>query len=604
MRRRVFLWVAVLLSLGGCARPGGYGEGLYRAPNQRWHAGYHTIRHGDTLYSIAFQYGFDYRELARWNGIRPPYHIYPGQRLRPSGYARAALDAHVLAFYREWKRRYLVPAGRDGKGHPLYRVIHSLEKPEETVSEGMGYSMVIVAYMAGADPEGKTLFDGLFGYVQAHPSEVDPSLMAWKQPPDDQGNDAAFDGDADIAYALLLAARQWGSAGPINYAAAARTRIRAIAESMIGPTSRLPLLGNLVDPKGARYHEYTPRTSDFMPARFRAFATFTCDPLWNQVETATRHAVTDLETNYSPNTGLMPDFPEPQGAKGFPLKPARPNFLEGPHDGDYDYNADRYPWRAGTAVLFYDDAFWRARLKKLSHWAERKSGGNPDRLNAGYHLDVTPTEGRAYFTTFFAAPPGHRGHDPARPAGLARRPLRAGPRPPRGLLRGLGHTFEPAPDQRERLAPLEGVVAVHQPDVFEELALVPEPVRGRFFDDFAGPGLDPAGGLLAVAEEERPPVVLGGKGPPAHEGAAVQGRELKGGVLLEVQGPAPSRPGGRLPAAPAAVDVEVFEDRVLGGLGDADRLGLLLGEAEGQRAVLLERRHLGEPADRGHTPML
>lgn len=82
MRRRVFLWVAVLLSLGGCARPGGYGEGLYRAPNQRWHAGYHTIRHGDTLYSIAFQYGFDYRELARWNGIRPPYRIYPGQRLR------------------------------------------------------------------------------------------------------------------------------------------------------------------------------------------------------------------------------------------------------------------------------------------------------------------------------------------------------------------------------------------------------------------------------------------------------------------------------------------------------------------------------------------
>ncbi len=334
-----------------------------------------------------------------------PQHVpYSGQRLKPSGYDRAALDAHVLAFYREWKRRYLVPAGRDEKGHPLYRVIHSLETPEETVSEGMGYGMVIVAYMAGADPEAKSLFDGLFRYVRAHPSDVDPRLMAWIQPPDGQGNDAAFDGDADIAYALLLADRQWGSAGPINYAAAAQTRIRAIAESMIGPSSRLPLLGDWVDPKGARYNEYTPRTSDFMPARFRAFAAFTGDPLWGQVEAAIRRAVMDLETNYSPSTGLMPDFAEPKGAWGFPLKPAQPHFLEGPHDGDYDYNAGRYPWRAAAAVLFYDDAFWRARLKKLSHWAERQTGGDPERLNAGYHLDGTPTEGQAYFTTFFAAP--------------------------------------------------------------------------------------------------------------------------------------------------------------------------------------------------------
>ncbi len=334
-----------------------------------------------------------------------PQHVaYAGQRIRPGAYDQAALDAHVLAFYREWKRRYLVPAGRDEKGHPLYRVIHSLKTPEETVSEGMGYGMVIVAYMAGADPEARALFDGLFGYVRAHPSELDPRLMAWKTPPDDQGNDAAFDGDADIAYALLLADRQWGSDGATDYAAAAKTRIRAIAERMVGPNSRLPLLGDWVNPEGDRYNEYTPRTSDFMPDRFRSFAAFTGDPLWSEVEAAAKRAVEGLEAGYSPTTGLMPDFAEPEGARGFPLKPARPYFLEGPHDGDYDYNAGRYPWRAGTAVLFFGDAFWRARLKKLSHWAERASGGDPDRLHAGYHLDGTPTEGRAYFTTFFAAP--------------------------------------------------------------------------------------------------------------------------------------------------------------------------------------------------------
>ncbi len=42
----------------------------------------YTVRRGDTLYSIAWRFGFDYRQIAAWNGIRAPYTIYPGQRLR------------------------------------------------------------------------------------------------------------------------------------------------------------------------------------------------------------------------------------------------------------------------------------------------------------------------------------------------------------------------------------------------------------------------------------------------------------------------------------------------------------------------------------------
>lgn len=42
----------------------------------------HIVRRGDTLYSIAFDAGLDYRAVARWNGIRSPYVITPGQKLR------------------------------------------------------------------------------------------------------------------------------------------------------------------------------------------------------------------------------------------------------------------------------------------------------------------------------------------------------------------------------------------------------------------------------------------------------------------------------------------------------------------------------------------
>ncbi len=44
--------------------------------------GYYRIKRGDTIYSIAWRYGFDHREFAQWNNIRPPYRIHPGQYLR------------------------------------------------------------------------------------------------------------------------------------------------------------------------------------------------------------------------------------------------------------------------------------------------------------------------------------------------------------------------------------------------------------------------------------------------------------------------------------------------------------------------------------------
>lgn len=40
------------------------------------------VRAGDTLYSIAWESGRDYREIAAWNGIEPPYLIKPGDEIR------------------------------------------------------------------------------------------------------------------------------------------------------------------------------------------------------------------------------------------------------------------------------------------------------------------------------------------------------------------------------------------------------------------------------------------------------------------------------------------------------------------------------------------
>ncbi len=65
------LIAALTLFLGGCGDP-------YRKPDTRTT---YAVRAGDTLYSIAWRHGLDYRELARLNRLPSDYRIYPGQVL-------------------------------------------------------------------------------------------------------------------------------------------------------------------------------------------------------------------------------------------------------------------------------------------------------------------------------------------------------------------------------------------------------------------------------------------------------------------------------------------------------------------------------------------
>ncbi|MCO7226371.1 peptidoglycan DD-metalloendopeptidase family protein [Pleionea sp. CnH1-48] len=60
----------------------------------------HRVRRGDTLYSIAWRYGLDYRFIAKINKIDSDYQIYPGQELflakQQSGASIANFNEHDL----------------------------------------------------------------------------------------------------------------------------------------------------------------------------------------------------------------------------------------------------------------------------------------------------------------------------------------------------------------------------------------------------------------------------------------------------------------------------------------------------------------------------
>jgi len=72
-------WIVLLLAACAGTNLAPVGQ---RTEKARTNPGYHVVEAGESLYSIAWRYDQDYRNLARWNGIRSPYIIRAGQRLR------------------------------------------------------------------------------------------------------------------------------------------------------------------------------------------------------------------------------------------------------------------------------------------------------------------------------------------------------------------------------------------------------------------------------------------------------------------------------------------------------------------------------------------
>lgn len=89
-RKRQALAVAVFAALlAGCSSKSSNSvqvvdrtQGSAQAARPQATSGQYTVQRGDTLYSIAFRFGWDWKALAARNNIPAPYVIRPGQRIR------------------------------------------------------------------------------------------------------------------------------------------------------------------------------------------------------------------------------------------------------------------------------------------------------------------------------------------------------------------------------------------------------------------------------------------------------------------------------------------------------------------------------------------
>ena len=332
-----------------------------------------------------------------------PIHLRVKNCIKPSHISQKAQDSTISDYYKYWKIKYVERAvstensyyiksgGGTGGSDGLI-----------TISEAHGYGMLIAALMAGsgvyADSLGKTLFDGLYRFYNAHRSSICDDLMSWEVLSDGKGGesskaaDAATDGDMDIAYALLLAHYQWGSSDSINYLNEAKRIISAIEEFETNPNNFRIMLGDWVYSYDNSSDEWeldpdfklATRSSDWMVGHLYAYEKATSKAYWGSVRDKIYEMIDEFVPAHSQTTGLLSDFIVKN-----PVEPAPEKYLdEFKETNQYYQNACRTPLRLVADWVHNDRAEVKPFLNKILTWLKTTTNNNPDSIFFGYNIST------------------------------------------------------------------------------------------------------------------------------------------------------------------------------------------------------------------------
>jgi Glycosyl hydrolases family 8 len=304
----------------------------------------------------------------------------------------------VMAAYTKWKGDLITSTGAGGFQRVQRTTSDPLGSPSgatplnSTVSEGIGYGLIIAVYMGD-----QSLFDNLWKYEQAH---LDSNgLMNWSV--DASGNTtmvngmtvgqgAATDADEDMAWALVMADKQWGGQGTLSktYASYALQQIQNVwnheitDSKLAGPGDGWP--GSAWDNINVSY---------FAPAYYRVFKQIDSTHDWDAVNQTVFDTILGPSDDFSKalssgnknqTNGLVPAWCNSNGGGSG----AGPFY--------YQYDSCRTPFRIGIdwclngTMSTSNAAIDPARAKKyVSLTSTFFSGVGAANIVDGYNMDGT-----------------------------------------------------------------------------------------------------------------------------------------------------------------------------------------------------------------------
>lgn len=294
---------------------------------------------------------------------------FPQNQAQPNtAYYPAYSNADMVSVYNSWKTQQVTASGAGGfrrvqrNGDPTLQA-------NSTVSEGIGYGMIIAVYM-----NDQALFDDLWRYYNLH---LDGNgLMNWYISADGAttlGSGGASDADQDAAWALCMAIYQWGTStyGP-TYSSLAQALITKLYNVYVDPTTKA------ISPWGGAGNNFN--ISYFDPAEYRVFAQVSGNSGWlNVVEGCYTVMQASLNAaNANASNGLVPAW---SNSAGVPV----PGFAGAPTH--FQYDSCRTPFR------FIKDWYFFGEPRALSYAAKINSFYGPigaDHITDGYDLNGAP----------------------------------------------------------------------------------------------------------------------------------------------------------------------------------------------------------------------
>lgn len=247
-----------------------------------------------------------------------------------------------------------------------------------TVSEGIGYGLVIAAYAGD-----KEKFDKLLNYYNNRKNGN--GVMNWEYPgcsTGASGGGAATDGDLDAAMGMLVAVHQWPGQGY-------ETDFESLATAM--KNSEFTNCGLIVQKPGDAWGGCDcTNPSYYAPGYYRAYATYYEEKgdnnnanFWFQ---AADDAYTVLFANQNNSSGLVSAWTNSSGAAG----PCGGQVGGGGGPDTYQYDACRTPWRIATDYLWWGNQDAYNFLEPIVNFVNTSIGGLENVVD-GYYLDGTPS---------------------------------------------------------------------------------------------------------------------------------------------------------------------------------------------------------------------
>jgi endo-1,4-beta-D-glucanase Y len=268
----------------------------------------------------------------------------------------AKFNKAISEAYARWKTRYV---GSDGG-------VIDPDEGNRVVSEAIGYGMLITAAMGD-----KPTFDKIYGWAKG--KGAPGSLIGWEN----GSGGSASDADTDIAFALLMAGKQWGG----TYAADGGT---AAGAALSGDVQ-----GNLIRGGNGFLGVFNP--SYFSPGFYRKFSG------WGSVIDTTYGVVGQCASSFG---GLVPDWCSPEGqAVGAGQTGAQVVAAEVCTDSNAPclaFESARTPWRLGHDVCFdsQGESVLSGMISKLLQTdSSLEQGARIDTIEAGWNASGPLEEG-------------------------------------------------------------------------------------------------------------------------------------------------------------------------------------------------------------------